>query len=1061
MFQSNCLFLRLFVAVALFVNYATIAKATAPSGHFNVQPALLLVESGGTSASTTVTVESITPVTCFGQSNGGAEINVTGGVAPYVIQWSNGANSLMLNNVPAGTYTVTVTGAAGSGTASASVTVTSPPQLSADILAGGVLTCTNTSVTLNTNVTGGILPYTYVWNNGATSTSVNIQTPGTYTLGIADANGCFTSTTEMVIQNTAQPNVTTSNPVITCTTPSVIIQSQGTPAPVTYAWTGPDGFSSALQNPTVSAPGSYILTVTSQLNGCSRTATATVTANTAAPVAVVAPPMPINAGSPNVMLNAGGSSTGANITYAWTTTNGSIASGANTLNPIVTSAGTYCLLVTNAANGCTSSTCVNVVALSGPFVTLQTVLVGCFGGATGSVTAEATGAAPLAYSWSTGATTTSIQGLVAGIYTITVTDAFGTTATAVSLVTQPTSAVQSGTTSIGETGVGANNGSATASVSGGTAPYTFLWSNGANTATINDLAPGTYTVVVTDANGCTSSSSTTLTGYVCTLSGALNTTQISCFGANNGTIGINLTNALNPVVYQWSSGGFLPQIGNLTAGTYTVTASDARNCSVILTTIITEPTLLSALGTSTPQTMLGINDGTASVVATGGTPPYTYQWSNGATTPLLTNLAPGTYTVVVSDANGCTTQVMVGINAVTCAVTAVATGLNPSCFENNNGSASAQMSGTPPYSFLWSTGSTSSNITGLTAGTYTVVTTDANGCMATVTLTLMQPTQLQVEVTSITNNICREGSAGSVEFVATGGVGNYTSTISGPGNQPNGSLNFGIHELKVTDGNGCEAIAQFFVGANDTIPPTITCPPNIAECDYALPISFELPTVTDNCILLSGSVVQTGGPVSGTLLTTGTYTLTFKATDAQNNTATCSTLVTISPLPDIQFVSLQPDMDSMGVGAINIAPIGGTPPYLFTWTLNGLPFAETEDLTGLFAGAYAPSIIDANGCAVDAAPFNISNLVDTDEAMLEASISLSPNPVVSLLTLKCDPALRIQSLQIQTATGRIWRTIQPIADTQVMDTQALPAGSYILQITLADGQRVSRRFVKL
>ena len=203
-----------------------------------------------------------------------------------------------------------------------------------------------------------------------------------------------------------------------------------------------------------------------------------------------------------------------------------------------------------------------------------------------------------------------------------------------------------------------------ANIMGGTPPYTYQWSNGSNAPLISGLAAGTYTLTVTDANGCT-----------LTLSGMINPasditvnvvgTDITCFGENDGTASANAFGGTAPYTYQWSNGASGPNISNLGPGTYTVTATDADGCTGEESVTITEPDELTIQVSGTDITCFGFNDGTASVQINGGTLPYTIQWNNGAGTPTISNLGPGMYVVIVTDANGCTAMGSVMVSAAT------------------------------------------------------------------------------------------------------------------------------------------------------------------------------------------------------------------------------------------------------------------------------------------------------------------------------------------------------------------------------------------------------------
>jgi hypothetical protein len=207
---------------------------------------------------------------------------------------------------------------------------------------------------------------------------------------------------------------------------------------------------------------------------------------------------------------------------------------------------------------------------------------------------------------------------------------------------------------------GSASGSATVNVVGGTAPLSHAWSNGASTQSVNNLPAGTYTVTVTDANGCTISQSVTIT-QASALNPLISTTNNLCAGMNNGNIDLTVAGGTPPYMYSWSNGSTSEDISNLAAGVYTITVTDGAGCTASTTVNITEPTAVSVTTSSTDE-MMGM-DGTATVTVSGGTPNYTYYWMpGGQTTASISGLAAGTYTVMVLDANGCgdTLEVVVG-----------------------------------------------------------------------------------------------------------------------------------------------------------------------------------------------------------------------------------------------------------------------------------------------------------------------------------------------------------------------------------------------------------------
>lgn len=199
---------------------------------------------------------------------------------------------------------------------------------------------------------------------------------------------------------------------------------------------------------------------------------------------------------------------------------------------------------------------------------------------------------------------------------------------------------------------GQSQGSASLGLSLGTAPFSYLWSNGATTSSITGLASGVYDVTVTDAIGCEVVTSAIINDINAPVLSCI-PTPVTCPGGSDGTALVNASGGTNPYTYQWSNGGTSANITGLSAGVYSVTVIDGGGCQSFASTTISEPSVIMTGITATDETCLGCADGTASVVASGGTPPYTYLWSNGATTANISNLAPGTYNVTVTDTHGC------------------------------------------------------------------------------------------------------------------------------------------------------------------------------------------------------------------------------------------------------------------------------------------------------------------------------------------------------------------------------------------------------------------------
>jgi hypothetical protein len=287
---------------------------------------------------------------------------------------------------------------------------------------------------------------------------------------------------------------------------------------------------------------------------------------------------------------------------------------------------------------------------------------------------------------------------------------------------------------------GGIDGSATASATGGTAPYSYSWSSGANTATASGLSAGSYTVTVTDASSATATANITIT-EPSALSASATATDASCNGVADGSVDLTVSGGTTPYTYSWSNSATTQDLAAVAAGTYTVTVADANGCTTNAGATVGEPSAIAASATASNVTCNGLADGSVDLTVSGGTAPYTYTWSNSATTQDLAAVAAGTYTVIVADANGCVANAGATVSEPT-ALSASATATNAPC-NGGNGSVDLTVSGgTAPYTYSWSNGATTEDLAAVVANTYNVTVTDANGCVANAGATVSEPTDI-------------------------------------------------------------------------------------------------------------------------------------------------------------------------------------------------------------------------------------------------------------------------------------------------------------------------------
>jgi len=404
--------------------------------------------------------------------------------------------------------------------------------------------------------------------------------------------------------------------------------------------------------------------------------------------------------------------------YSWS--NSATTPGLTNLNP-----GTYTVSVT--ADGCVKTT--NAVLTNvgtAPALSTSSDPATC-GASNGEASVSVTNGlnAPV-FVWSNGQSSATISNLSSGSYNVTVT-AEGCTSTASVFVSNTGGPTASIASSSNVSCNGGSNGLATVSATGGTAPYSYLWSNSASSATANNLAAGSYTVTVTDASGCLATVAVTVSQPAAIVP-SIAPTAVSCFNGANGALAASASGGTGAFTYLWSNAATTATTSGLTSGNYCVTVTDANSCSSTACQSLANPTQLQATASSTNVTCNGANNGQASVSANGGTGNLSYAWSNNASGATLNNLTPGTYSVTTSDANGCTVTASLTITEPT------AIGLDIECTptiqgQSNGTAVVTAQGGTPSYTYTWSAGgSTTANASNLAEGIVTVTVTDANNC---------------------------------------------------------------------------------------------------------------------------------------------------------------------------------------------------------------------------------------------------------------------------------------------------------------------------------------------
>ncbi|MEI6816057.1 MAG: hypothetical protein WCL14_05565, partial [Bacteroidota bacterium] len=604
--------------------------------------------------------------------------------------WSNGATTNTINVTTAGTYRVTVTSAQGCTATATQVIVVNPSPTPVISASGPTTFCNGGSVFLSSAGYSS-----YLWTSGSTVNTILVTTGGTYIVTVTNANGCTGTATQIVtVNNATTASITPSGPTNFCTGGSVNLSAN---ASASYLWSN----AATTQAITVNSTGTYTVTITGN-TGCTATASQIVNVTSSLSTSITpSGPTTICDGN-SVTLDAG-----TYTNYVWST-------GASTQTISPTTSGTYSVTVTASA-GCTGTATqtITVNANPVPTITPYSSTTFCIGG---NVHLDA--GAFNSYSWSTGATNEIVTATTSGNYVVTVSNASGCTATASQAVTVNPLATPVITAN------GPLNFCAGGNVTLDAGTYNaYIWSNGNNTHATTVNTTGTYTVTVTDANGCTGTASQAV------VQSAVLVPTISVSGPTTFCTGGSVTlDAGNYTSFEWSNAATTQTINVTTSGSYVVTVTNTGGCSGTVTQVVTVNTIPSPVITASGPTTFCVG---GSVNLTTGN--YSgYNWSTGETTQTITVSTQNSYTVTITDNNGCISSASQSI-VVNANPTPSITAAGPTTF-CSGGSVSLDAGTYTGYS--WSNSSTTETTTAAANGNYVVTVTDNNGCHGSTTIAI-------------------------------------------------------------------------------------------------------------------------------------------------------------------------------------------------------------------------------------------------------------------------------------------------------------------------------------
>ncbi len=881
------------------------------------------------------------PIAATCANNGVAMVAVAGQTGPLTYSWSpGGSTNAGVTGLSAGTYTVYVSD--GNTCASAVETV---------LNLGMVFTTTNTNATCSHNgsasvfVTGGVTPYTYLWNNSATTSSISVPA-GTYTVSISDNSGC-TLTTSVTVNNTKPlgVNVYSGNQLLCPPTAgtATVVPTGGT-LPYTYLWS-PGGQTTATV--TGLGWGTYTVTVTDS-NGCSASSPITVSlyySNLTAYTDETPTTCSANNGSAYIIMYGGKEP----YTYTWS------PGGMTTDSVTGLSAGSYTVSVTDS-NGCTLSASVTI-ATTGPSFTISASPYSLPLGDSTLLSASSS-LQPATYQWLPSASVqyadsakTYATPTVTTTYSCIITTPCGTDT---QTVTVNVGCFLSDSMASFPYYCNLEKGSAYVLPLNGTAPYTYQWSPGGQTTqSISGLSAGVYYVLVHDGNGCSSFDSVTISTAAPSAAISASPTHISGGDTTLLSVSSNM-----PGIYSWAPSVFNPN-SPVTYATPTVTTT--YTCTIINGCDTITDTVTVYVGACTFTANIYSTHfycdsslGTAFVIPSGGNAPYTYLWTpTGQTNQTATGLSVGTYSVVVYDYNGCSYSGSIGVSSASPSFSIFA---SPSTITPGN-SSMLQANINVGATFLWSPAATLDDSTAQYPNASPLVTTTYT-CMAiTACDTLYDSVTITVSGCfsvgySSTISMCGLPTASASVFAYGPGIPPYTY-LWAPGGQTTATvsgLTNGTYTVTVTDSTGCRELRDVNVYYGFPSYSVSATPDTIFVGDTA--------TLNAYCNGVSATYAWSNGATTSTIQVHPPVTTTYTVTMTSPCSSSVDTITVYVECFGLSVNTTAADC-SANNGTASATITGGYAPYTYVWLPSG---QTTQTISGLSGGSYTVTVEDSTGC---------------------------------------------------------------------------------------------------
>lgn len=843
------------------------------------------------------------------------------------------------------------------------------PTPEASIIGQNLVCRGDSALLVVTDAGNGLPPLQYSWNTGSVNDSIVIQgfgLPGNsavYSVTLTGANGCSSSDTLQALTITSVDSVLVDvGAVSVCGghDGSISLTPLDGVPPYRYAWLDGQALSSAgLTIPGLSQ-GSYDITITDSSPAACPFVIPFIVVNGPAAVVNIEDIDPVSckgASDACIQLEVLGNSPSIH----W-------SNGSTSETNCGLAAGSYTVTVTEG--GCQNVLSIDVAEPLPLIAKPNARAVTCNGGSDGAIDLTVFGGTlPYQYVWSNGKITQDISNLPTGLYDVTVTDARGCEFILTDILVPQPDPVSFAIQNMEQPScAGLSDGSIDIQPLGGNGFYTVQWSTGAQSSQATNLADGLYSFTITDFKGCTGNGTVALTEPDPISISLVSSQNTICKGQASGRIDVQVTGGTPPYTYLWNNGTQVEDLINVPEGNYQLVVVDANGCAAVsLLYEVTGPELMQVNANVVAPLCEGVENGSIEVsIVGGGTAPFQYSWSTDESSSSLYNLPSGTYTLTITDANGCevdTSFVLPENQPIHVSYTVV----QPACHNSKTGQICLNLSGgMGPYTVQWSTGAVSSCISNLGAANYTAVVTDAQGCVLNLPLiTLDEPEEMTIDLISNESISCHGEADGRIDVEVAGGTPPYQYIWSnGSHAEDIGGLPAGAYQLSVTDAHNCVEVSPVFTVSS---PGVISIFSNLPTSEACSPIAVD-----SLCLFVTGGVPgysyswNTGDTASCLHAPpTGDYSVTV--TDQAGCTAEFMSLKVREPysppsltLLDSKQLLCAGDNDGFISAKIN----GGSKPYQYIWS-NGQMGTTVEDtltIQNLSKGNYSLTITDATGC---------------------------------------------------------------------------------------------------